>query len=783
MESTQTESVTSPLIPWYKRFWRAMTESGVALLIWCCVLPSLALGLELLTGMCGNMFFDPIPTMWHIGAVAAVPLCYFVAWWTLFRLSTPSVQVLRQALFLSGFAACISFVYALNFVPLMFFGAIVFVLTIWFGVGLVAVLPFSPLIAFISGFFLRRRLWKHLEVRNAGARFYFGGGAMVVFLGFFIYFAYLVPTLLGIHWAMSEDGDTQRRGIRLLRRFGDEDTLVQFCSSHVNRRSWESVGDWLILNCANSTEAERRELYYRLTGKFFFEENKKGMMRRGRYDRAEWDDSIGGEQIGGVFSKLSLVDSIYDLRTNAESATAYGEWTLVFRNMSWRNGEARARIALPPGAVVSRLTLWINGEPCEAAFGGRKVVRQAYENVVRRNRDPVLVETCGPDVVQVQCFPVPPEGGEMRIRLGIAIPIEIDEKGGCGTIHAPAIIERNFKLSRSSLQLPAKRMIQLEMPVAEYCWTTGVVENASSIVQQTVRSVPRKIPTRLAIVVDGSRAMLRHVDLLNETLKTIPAKLETALWVANDEEAELRRNDSTLLLRQQFFGGQCNMQALNKALDWLEQKPGGILIWLHGPQPSPMGSVASLHRRMERSTARIYGAQLDEGPCKVCAGMDGLSSITMLPPVDVLQGICPVLQDLFDRFSKEGTEMSVVRERIEASPKGALAERELGVLWAAGRVRELMLGGHPVRLKEAKEFATGWQIVTPVSSAVVLESKEQYTEAGLTPVGESSVPVAMDSVPGVPEPSQVILLVVVFVIAGLAVGWRFRKEANRVTSA
>ena len=41
-------------------------------------------------------------------------------------------------------------------------------------------------------------------------------------------------------------------------------------------------------------------------------------------------------------------------------------------------------------------------------------VRQAYQQVaIRQRRDPVLVNTCGPDRILMQCFPVTPNGGIM----------------------------------------------------------------------------------------------------------------------------------------------------------------------------------------------------------------------------------------------------------------------------------------------------------------------------------------------------------------------------------
>ena len=110
--------------------------------------------------------------------------------------------------------------------------------------------------------------------------------------------------------------------------------------------------------------------------------------------------------------------------------------------------EARALVDLPSGGVVSRLTLWINGEPREAAFGGRGQVRAAYQEVaVAQRRDPVLVTTAGEDRILMQCFPVPPRGGEMKVRLGITAPLRL-ASAESGTLELPRFVEVNFESGR-----------------------------------------------------------------------------------------------------------------------------------------------------------------------------------------------------------------------------------------------------------------------------------------------------------------------------------------------
>jgi hypothetical protein len=68
----------------------------------------------------------------------------------------------------------------------------------------------------------------------------------------------------------------------------------------------------------------------------------------------------------------------------------------------------------------------------------------------------------------------------------------------------------------------------------------------------------------------------------------------------------------------------------------------------------------------------------------------------------------------------------------------------------------------------AKILAVRYQIVTPVTGAVVLETAEQYRNAGLTPVDSGTVPT-------IPEPEMVVLLAV----AGVFLIWlMYRKRRS-----
>src|SRR6185369_7343626 len=131
-----------------------------------------------------------------------------------------------------------------------------------------------------------------------------------------------------------------------------------------------------------------------------------------RFDDIASDRDHGGTQVGGRVPGLTLVSSRIDGSISGDDLVAYLEWTVEFKNSAVMDREARLQFALPPGGVVSRATLWVNGEEREAAYGGRAEVRAAYQRfAVQQRRDPLLVTTKGGDRVLAQAFPVPRSGG------------------------------------------------------------------------------------------------------------------------------------------------------------------------------------------------------------------------------------------------------------------------------------------------------------------------------------------------------------------------------------
>ena len=71
---------------------------------------------------------------------------------------------------------------------------------------------------------------------------------------------------------------------------------------------------------------------------------------------------------------------------------------------------------LPEGAAISSFDMWVDGQKLEGKLLGRDEARAIYEDIVRSQRDPALLEYVGRGAFQASIFPIPP-GGQRRIEL------------------------------------------------------------------------------------------------------------------------------------------------------------------------------------------------------------------------------------------------------------------------------------------------------------------------------------------------------------------------------
>lgn len=88
----------------------------------------------------------------------------------------------------------------------------------------------------------------------------------------------------------------------------------------------------------------------------------------------------------------------------------------VFFNPNGMQLEGTYFFPLPSEVAVSGFSLWMDGKEQKGELLDAAKARQVYEEIVRRRKDPGLLEYIGTQMIKVRVFPVP-ANGEAKIRL------------------------------------------------------------------------------------------------------------------------------------------------------------------------------------------------------------------------------------------------------------------------------------------------------------------------------------------------------------------------------
>ena len=97
------------------------------------------------------------------------------------------------------------------------------------------------------------------------------------------------------------------------------------------------------------------------------------------------------------------------------------------RNDGGRQAEKILMIPLPEGATADGLEMLVNGQPTKSEVLDGPKARRIYEDIVRRRRDPALLEYVGRSSLRLRVFPIPPRGTqEVTLRYRLVLP----ESGG-----------------------------------------------------------------------------------------------------------------------------------------------------------------------------------------------------------------------------------------------------------------------------------------------------------------------------------------------------------------
>ncbi|MEZ5425648.1 MAG: VIT and VWA domain-containing protein [Pyrinomonadaceae bacterium] len=95
-----------------------------------------------------------------------------------------------------------------------------------------------------------------------------------------------------------------------------------------------------------------------------------------------------------------------DTKINGQVATTHVEQ--VFRNDTPYTLEGTYFFPIPETASIVEFSIWENGKKLVGEVRSREEARKIYNEIVRRQRDPGLLEYAGKDLFQASIFPIPP---------------------------------------------------------------------------------------------------------------------------------------------------------------------------------------------------------------------------------------------------------------------------------------------------------------------------------------------------------------------------------------
>ncbi|MHC4956497.1 MAG: VIT domain-containing protein [Planctomycetota bacterium] len=111
----------------------------------------------------------------------------------------------------------------------------------------------------------------------------------------------------------------------------------------------------------------------------------------------------------------------------------------TFLNSTGRVLEGTYLFPLPRGASVSEFAMTMGGKMVRGEVLDADKARAIYESIVRKRKDPGLLEYCGRNVYRARVFPIPANG---KVEIELAFDQVLPEEGGAIEFQYPLATER-----------------------------------------------------------------------------------------------------------------------------------------------------------------------------------------------------------------------------------------------------------------------------------------------------------------------------------------------------
>jgi hypothetical protein len=558
------------------------------------------------------------------------------------------------------------------------------------------------------------------------------------------------------HMATADSAKDRDFGLQSLRALGPEKDLRMACA---DPKSAGLTGLFL-----RQDDATSRQLYFATTGKPYKHNETADISMQS-------NDYLHRHVVGAAISGLSLTRSKMTGSLNPNTLSSSLDWTFVFKNRTFSQQEARAEIVVPPGAVISGLTLWIDGEPRKAAFGTNDTVRSAHNQVAINDRAPAMITDLGRGRALLQCSPIPAQG-ELKVKVTVTAPLKLESTNEA-TLNLPKLLDSNFSVagdhslrlrSTEAMEASHEKIHLSKAPTGEQLLVGTLKDNdladkgltirvkrsgdfgaiaaydahssKGSYLVETIKEMPSRAPKHLVVVVDGSQSVKEHRKEISEALAHLPKNISTSLIIASDKsegqgESMPLATGLEKIKKLDFSGGHDNLLSLIKASEEAGDTSNGAVLWIHGPQP---GFNQEIYIMTPFSAApSFYDLDVEAGGTNFSEFLKNHREIGPFTPIARTATVGRDLERFIAKWQPNGKEFVVNLATTTTKPTDKIASpqeaKELATLWANRQCQSLIASANR---DQAAALAVRYQLVTPVTGATVLESKADDERFGLS---------------------------------------------------
>lgn len=278
----------------------------------------------------------------------------------------------------------------------------------------------------------------------------------------------------------------------------------------------------------------------------------------------------------------------------------------------------------------------------------------------------------------------------------------------------------------------------------------------------------------LLIVIDGSASMQQSFAQIAEAIKAVPPSMSVQIKVVGDTTSELysglqRGNSGDVLNAAERLkemkgeGGQDDSATLNDALSLAAMTNRMSVLWIHAAQPMTSENTANVQACLKRSDRPLlFDMQVMAGPNELLNGVNtpkslvrvertgnlktdlisffnacsntgasqntGPSSSTDVSPIPIA-GLGPVPNREPEYVFTQGANSN----ELPSALPGGTGDKRLAQIWANQRIAEDLQNPTQASSSEPSVLAQAFQIISPVSSAIVTDPEEKTLASAVKP--------------------------------------------------